>query len=822
MEEIKILEIDDTSYECKSLIEFSSLIKILFKLLEKQKNIENKIDIINNRIDEKENRLNNLEIHVTGESKSEDHKIVNSFQSTSNIPNISNKKLSPKTEEMQHSSKDININNFKNEEKEGMPDESLGNMNPDMIKKLFKRVKENEKKIFELTKKTLEHNSIDKKLNNTNELVNNNTKGLDNLQKNLDDLAKKFSEFKTDYENIKVKVEDFNIYDLFKGDGSNGASLDATKSLVMALENKVFKKFSLYDERYKTYDKDIFKLKEDTKNNSSIVDGIKHITEKNNQQIKDLLQNYEEFNSGIKEKLEALEKELNDIKNSGILNADNKSLNEIIETKLKDNEKNITNIIEKQINDKEIHFQKKESQKISKEEIENYKNNTKRFNEIEKMIRQSSEEIGAKNIKERLQNIENELHQKLTKIEALELKNKIVFLEDEIKDESLKVETLQQQWDKMRSDITQIVKKLEFLNTEYAKLSFQKVTSNSDKLETSVDLLKYVDKNEYNNNKKDVNNKFEKVRLAIENLGRNLENILSSLTHTVNEKDLINYQGVMKNTLDELKLSIIKRFADKIETNKSLKYLETQLKTVLETTNRKIDGADNWLLAKKPLSNYLCASCESVIKGELDKKADYIPWNKYPSREDKNYRMGHGFSRMLQMVNDDIMRSTNTDNINSNLFLNTNNNNFNNFNISNAKDNQKDEDNNSNLQVNNNNNTISNVKLPKVKSKNVNLNSNQSLNNLEINTVKDKKKDENENRMITSPYDDHSLSTSNINRPQIMKIYKLNKNSTITQTQNNTNSDQQFLTIQNLNIKKLNTNENSNNNNKINNANIKK
>ena len=56
---------------------------------------------------------------------------------------------------------------------------------------------------------------------------------------------------------------------------------------------------------------------------------------------------------------------------------------------------------------------------------------------------------------------------------------------------------------------------------------------------------------------------------------------------------------------------------------------------------------------------------------------------------------------------------------------------------------------------------------------------------------------------MTSPYDDHSLSTNNINRPQIMKIYKLNKNSTITQTQNNTNSDQQFLTIQNLNIKKL-------------------
>ena len=75
--------------------------------------------------------------------------------------------------------------------------------------------------------------------------------------------------------------------------------------------------------------------------------------------------------------------------------------------------------------------------------------------------------------------------------------------------------------------------------------------------------------------------------------------------------------------------------------------------------------------------------------------------------------------------------------------------------------------------------------------------------------------------MMTSPYDDHSLSTSNINRPQIMKIYKINKNATITQTQNNINTDTQHFTIQNLNVKKLSANEN-NNNNKLFNTNIKK
>ena len=79
--------------------------------------------------------------------------------------------------------------------------------------------------------------------------------------------------------------------------------------------------------------------------------------------------------------------------------------------------------------------------------------------------------------------------------------------------------------------------------------------------------------------------------------------------------------------------------------------------------------ADNWLLAKKPLNNYLCASCESVIKGELDKRSNFIAWNKYPSRDEKNYRMGHGFSKMLQLVNDDIMRNTTNDSINYNGLL---------------------------------------------------------------------------------------------------------------------------------------------------------
>ena len=52
----------------------------------------------------------------------------------------------------------------------------------------------------------------------------------------------------------------------------------------------------------------------------------------------------------------------------------------------------------------------------------------------------------------------------------------------------------------------------------------------------------------------------------------------------------------------------------------------------------------------------LVNSCESIIKGELGKKSEFVPWNKYPNREEKSYRYGHGFSRMLQLINEDKKR----------------------------------------------------------------------------------------------------------------------------------------------------------------------
>ena len=67
---------------------------------------------------------------------------------------------------------------------------------------------------------------------------------------------------------------------------------------------------------------------------------------------------------------------------------------------------------------------------------------------------------------------------------------------------------------------------------------------------------------------------------------------------------------------------------------------------------------------------------------------------------------------------------------------------------------------------------------------------------------------------MTSPYDEHSMSTTNLNRPQTMKIYKLNKNSTL--QHNNVTIENNNLGIKSLTSsqKKINSNENIMNKNK--------
>jgi len=88
--------------------------------------------------------------------------------------------------------------------------------------------------------------------------------------------------------------------------------------------------------------------------------------------------------------------------------------------------------------------------------------------------------------------------------------------------------------------------------------------------------------------------------------------------------------------LEENKIVFTKKFALKNEMVKNYKYLETEIKHFVDLYTKKFgDKSDNWLLAKKPVGNYTCASCENFI-GDLNDKNQFVPWNKVPARDQSN------------------------------------------------------------------------------------------------------------------------------------------------------------------------------------------
>ena len=345
-------------------------------------------------------------------------------------------------------------------------------------------------------------------------------------------------------------------------------------------------------------------------------------------------------------------------------------------------------------------------------------------------------QLNIKEVYERIETLEKDLMKKCSKFELTELKEKQNILEENEKDLNYKMDQMQQFNEKIRGDMQQFIKKIEYLSGQINRLTNENADMDKGK-GSIIDITKLVDLNLFNEKQKEISKKFDKIRLSFEEVARNMDEILQKLSHMPNDKDFSQFQTIIKTMIEELKLNLNKKYSDKNETSKSIKFLETQIKSIQENLQKKVDGSDNWLLAKKPLNNYVCASCENIIRGELDKRSEFVPWNKYPNREEKSYRYGHGFSRMLQLINEDRKRELK------------------------EKDSMSDGGSDSEPML----------KLPKLKRLHINsgkLKNNNAQSDDENNIPFDKQGSVNNNNDLNPELDEE--------RPKIMKIYKRNKN----------------------------------------------
>ena len=652
----------------------------------KEENKENKndedISNINNDKEEIENKIN-----INFEQKQSPTIVTK--QNLSNTEN--NQTSTPKSPEkkatnIESKTNTINITdtNQNNNQNQNIPQEQAQNsQNDEILKKIVKKIKLLESKIDKLqqNESVAKSQSISQEKSNKSRLESR----INLLNNKIDQLEDDQKKMKEDISKIKEKTDDFNVYDLFKGN-SGDTNIDAAKGLIMNLENKIYKKLGLYDLKFKKDEEDIFQNKNDIKNINNLLNGLKDICAKNTKDINDLKENNEDkyveinkFISEINNKIKDIDTKMNTNVPSNIGNiipnkdntnnkentngnnpvamstTDNNDFNQINE-KIQELENKISELSEelellKSSNDKDS----KEEKAVNPEQLKLIKDISTRTNELEKHMKIILSELNIKEVYERLDALEKDLNKKGNKFEISELKEKLLTLEENEKDLNFKMDQMQQFNEKIRGDMQQIIKKIEYLSGQINRISNETIDNDKNK-GPILDVNKFVDLYLFNEKQKEINKKFDKIRLSFEEVARNIDDIIQKLSHVPSDKDFSQFQSIIRTMIDDLKLGLNKKYAEKTETSKSIKFLETQIKTVQESFQKKIEGADNWLLAKKPLNNYVCASCESIIKGELGKKSEFVPWNKYPNREEKSYRYGHGFSRMLQLINEDKKR----------------------------------------------------------------------------------------------------------------------------------------------------------------------
>lgn len=444
--------------------------------------------------------------------------------------------------------------------------------------------------------------------------------------------------------NPKDKVDDNSI----KANETISNELNELKQSgkddIVALEEKIFKKFNLLDTKLKQLDEDINESKYSIKTNVSSIDKNASNIYDISKSLGELKSNFENLLSANMTKFSTMQRELEQHLQDATDKL-NQSNNDLI-NQLKELEEQKRSAFEAQF---ALLAQK------NTEAMNCIKESNKKINDLESQIHKIGDELGIENIIKRITQLEEQMktcvHVDDFEIAKTELEN--------IKTVQTALQEFKQQQcdtnDRRYHDIFTINKRLETFNNML--LLLQSENSKHDKSRSIEIKGGTAEVSFFNEALKGINIQLTCLQKDCDEFRRHFTDILPLMGKLASIKDLKNLEDVLKTMLDEYKLMASKRFADKIETQKSLKLLDTQIKHLIADYLKKNDKGDNWLLAAKPVGGYKCASCESYL-GELNNKWEYLPWNKYPTRDfvDKSYRMGNGFSRMLEKLNLDVRK----------------------------------------------------------------------------------------------------------------------------------------------------------------------
>ena len=614
-------------------------------------------------------------------------------------------------------------------------------------------------------------------------LKNLNDKGLerDNFEKNT----------KNELEELKIKINDFKIYDIFKDAKITGGTLDVSKVLIQNLETKIFKKLGFQDERFKKNEEDIFKNKNDINNYKGFseqhirnMNNLKESFEKNSKDLENIKTDYSQNLKKIKDFINKNNIELNEkIKNlkNEMKNSNNQMalLDEFSPIK-KDNQQLANNGSESDINS------------LSNKEF-------KRFKEIvsKKISILDSKVYELSKMENKFKPINNELDEIKIRINTKASLQDIYNIKESIDSIKLDIEKMKDIEDELSDDtkhlkinINEFARKLQSLITQnYTTKKKKKNNANIEDEEDSdiltnkmlkLTLENFLSLNNFYDFKKEYDKNYERLKNELNLFKNSYYEILDTLKDKVNENEIKSLEDYLVGLVEETKERSTKLYAKRIDVNKNIKTLELQIKEIVEVYVKKFDTGDNWILAKKPINAYTCASCEAYL-GNLDKKNDDYYENKDYDKFDKANKIGNGFSRILNLIN--INNGMETRNLKGKLndmnmteYINNNINEKKKILTEyNSKREYESENENLNKKINNKKKKFhhyiqsqaigsSNIQYFKEKSKNLN----EVNNNNEILSDDDRK-----NKKQTTKED---LNKNFIEGPKVMKIIKRNKN----------------------------------------------
>ena len=790
-----MLHLDKTDYDLNTLFSFEILKEILLKLARSQDKIENEINTMkksNIKRDKKISKIAkvmNESLELSENDSNEDINNDENLEQKNNEEKDENPNKDDNKEEFEkkeyNKSQENNTNITKinipqNFEKSEVTDinnisshrsindskskNSGINVSPELFSKMMKQLNDHYKRISSL--ETI-LKSESKNLNNLQvqfkEHLSNNESQFKLIDDKINELFEKTQDFEKKYEDLSVKMADIDIFSMFKDNGDG--TIDATKVMVRALEDKVFKKFEFVDKRYKTDSLDHLKTKNNVENIMPKIDQIYREIERINKmgnQNQEELDNYKKendesnneiknnFSKDIRKKVDELREELENLINNKISLIENK-INDI--KKVENNGDNF-DILKLGLGNNEINEEVINSieKKIS--------DLRKKINDIDNTLKIHLNQKEADLIKNEIKDMKLILDNKITKDDLKELYNFHLNNKDELNDLKDMEEKTYDDTRKIIKDLSNLQQKIESLN---GNLSLLQNSPRSGGIPL-VDFSKYIDQKKLSEAFKPFFKEFEKIYREIDSFRRDMSLIDDESKN--NKKNISKINEELNNKIDDFKIYAQSKYLEKKEFNKKLKNLEIQIKYIEEENKKEMDS---WLLAKKPMKCFNCATCEADVKNEYT-SAEYLPWKKYP-RGDKIHRIGQGFSHMLQMMTSEFIKSIEKSEFPSELEANSKNNNNNNNNLSgqindnlgigiitNNKD-QAKEDNIINLKQ------ISKMKLPKVKQ--------YSNNKIKLSKLVDE--------VPVSDDENNDLENNEIkvkiSSPKIMKITKKEKSS---------------------------------------------